>query len=134
MIDSEDETDAIEATDGIEATDATGTEDERAEVEALVVDSVEAVAVIGTITTIAMSLENVLINPTTAQNSLHVRIETDEAPVTEAAAAEASRKVVEVIVAKNAIETIERKSVSESEIEVVAERGVDPGIDGKAAL
>lgn len=132
MIDSEDETDAIEATDGIEATDATGTEDEEAEVEVLVVDS--AVAVIGTITTIAMSLGNVLINPTTAQNSLHVRIETDEAPVTEAAAAEASPEVVEVIVAKNAIETIERKSVSENEIEVVAERGVDPGIDGKAAL
>lgn len=54
MIDSEDETDAIEVTDAIR------TEDEEAEVEVLVVDSVEAVAVIETITTIAMSLGNVL--------------------------------------------------------------------------
>jgi len=131
MIDSEDGTGAIEAAVGI---GATGTEDEEAEVEVLVVDSVEALAVIGTITTIAMSLGNVLINPTTAQSSLHVQIETDEAPVTEAAAAEASREAAEAIVAKNAIETIERKSVNESEIEVVAEKDVDLGIDGKAAL
>jgi hypothetical protein len=57
MIDSEDGTGAIEATVGI---GATGAEDEEAEVEVLVVDSVEALAVIGTITTIAMSLGNVL--------------------------------------------------------------------------